>query len=328
MGKALRRFGAFALASAAILNTDAASSYVFWPPSETRIQVLTNNIGNGTGVPVDDNRKKMSAVLGGIGVQNSCGIAMSLSPSLGKYSDVYCFQYSNDDLKLDVVEKEIFDEYKKGRYKELIVYGHSMGGLDITNGINELQNEGVNVSTVFLDCSPSDAESVKSPGETMVKISPYFKNRAFGVITKLAVQTYTWLYGTEKRPQNTLKHQFSDAVRVTMDDTSPRTWLNQAASLNSNGIEAINRPIRNVKAVYFLPDDIEKDSVIKDADASRRYGKIYPNYEVVPILTQKHASPTVYSYEYNQAILKILAKNKETPAVGQVSPSVQPELLK
>lgn len=315
--------GALALVIAAY-DMDVSASVIANPPTSNSITNIEHSSGAGFNVQKTRTSDTVTIVISGLGVQSGENIARSLDPSLGKDSDVSYLKYSSNELDVVDIKHKIINVYKDGHYKNLRVYCHSIGGIIFTNLEKELINMGINITLVMLDGSPDGADSVRGLGRIVTKMESVVP--IGGYFTEYGVQLYEWTIGSEKRPQNSLSYQMGDAWRVTNDDNSPRTWASMLAYLEHNKVEDLEQ-ISNVPTYYIVPANIRDDNVVDNVKAIEGYRKVNINFEVISVKSRRHASPTVYSYEYNQVIMKILADSKKTPD-AQESSGMHRNLLK
>lgn len=289
----IRKIGTGLLALAGLfVVADTASSYIMWPSDENSIEMVNHTTGAAGSMNANTSaghhKDAMCLIVPGLGVQSGEKIARALEPSLGQHCDVAYVKYSNDSLKLDKIRQLIERHYFGGNYDELEVFGHSMGGAEITDIGAQLETDGVNISKIYLDGTPYDSNCVEGAGNLAIKVESAVPYEG-GFISKFLAQLYQWTLGSERRNNHNLWWQIKDAWNSAKSESSPRTWTSQLRFLNKFGKKS-HKPFR-ADVTYLTSKDPNADKVVDNPVAISEFKELFIGLEVANLNTVRHADP-------------------------------------
>lgn len=307
--KLFKKIGAVVLAVLGLsLIADTISCYEVWPSDSNGIGSINSDGGKTGSMSASSGHHNgaMCLVVPGLGVQSGEKIARALGPSLGTKCDVTYVRYSNNSLDLNDIRQRIEKYYFTGGYEELIVFGHSIGGAEITEIGPQLENDGVEISEIYLDGSPYDSDSVEGAGNLAVKVESTIPYRG-GFISKFMAQLYQWTLGSERRNNHNLWWQIKDAWNSAKSESSPRTWTSQLRFLDIFS-KSRHKPVK-ANVTYLTPEDPNIDNVVDNPDAISKFMDLYDDLTVAYLNTVRHADPGNNPGPYDNYL-----RNKKTPA--------------
>ena len=260
-----------------------------WRQHETTLQVFdTKGVRNGNA----------TFVVPGLGVQSGEGIMNALMPAfqLGQFAGF--IRYSDDALEVERIPDLINRAQHKLGFNGITLYLHSMAGSmapDILDGLDD----SVTVNRIDYNCSPWTAGFVYD--EDLVNIiSKLPVEGTYG--TKLLAQVID-RFGRSQYEHLSMKQKLEVVWRITNDEGSPKTWLQQLQYLADRDIKRYDSMPESIPSAFLTPEDLSSDNVVELHETIDVFTKSIPGIkQVVPVSCRGHANPRQYPHAYIEAM--------------------------
>lgn len=292
--------------NAAAIDTavEYATQEIMWPNDEARITVLD--------VPYNESTSVMTVVFEGFGQKSAHDISEVLSPTLSKlgpvaYADYPDSGFGDDRGMLQVLGTEIKDTMHEYDKTELVVVARSIGGLILLNTLPYLN--GVDIETVFLDCSPLVTSDAKEAMQAQIAL--WTKPFPHGFPHKIGIELYNSIFKYPD-PNVPLYTKITESIRIAKSGVAPQLGIDQLEIMNSSKLDYLKQFILpNTKFVYLRPDNVDNDNTVYIEPAIKGWDKLVNgNMAVLDIPNGGHANPTVRPDEYNSVINAWLFPNE------------------
>lgn len=286
----LKRALAGATLLATLWNYDVATDRLFEHKDETEVSNIYEYTSNG--------QKDLIITTTGYGDPYYQDLAETVGRLLNP-SDLLSVDYGSE-VNIEAIYDQTLQYIKTNNSKDISLYGVSMGGLVAIELGAKLINSGVNVTTIYLDSTPSGLGSTtdkSKAGAVAIEFVPFGRiTRFLGEISIKLIEQHDggfadkWRYAWHK----------SDSMPNSLI-VSQSEFLRKGVS--HEDVAVINNS--NVKIVYLRTKVATDDHMVNVDFSTNEFDALFTNYTVITG-DIGHAGTTHKEYE----VAKMLAQYK------------------
>ncbi|MBY6410170.1 alpha/beta hydrolase [Rhodococcus sp. BP-252] len=278
-----------------------------------------------------DPRDRATAVVDMVGLGNvdAAPTAMSL-PAFGAIGRVWAVRYDNRGIDTEVIGQLIAARAKTAGVKNVVLVGHSMGGVVALEVAQHLyEDSDVRVTGIVLDCTPLDLHAVRASsrdaGENLLRWIGWLpgarESRTLRTVVEMAARSERFV---DLHSSWYPRIHWDDAVDA-FDEVMRDKILNPSAASNGfiesqfrtivasgalDNLDALNRPVdgKPSPAIVFMRPSIGRADGVVDVDYSQsilfdRVGGSDGQLRVVRMPGTGHANPRQEPQRYNDAVV-------------------------
>ncbi|WP_225729434.1 MULTISPECIES: alpha/beta hydrolase family protein [unclassified Nocardia] len=264
----------------------------------------------------------------GLGNLDATSTAAAL-PALDRIGMVWAIRYDNQGIDTKVIADLIVRAAEQAALKNIVLVGHSMGGVIALEVAKHIRNESDRrLVGVMLDCTPVDLNAVRpesrSAGEDLVRWAGWLPGARESRLLRILAETYArrdrFLHvSPEGLPDIGFRELRDVEVEILRDKILSRDVASnglieaQFAAIVAGGaaddLRSLARPLdgKPRPAIIFIrPRDPDRDMVVDDEYSHRVLidisGGVNGTLLVVFTRTGGHANPISRPVEYNDII--------------------------
>ncbi|SNT08730.1 alpha/beta fold hydrolase [Rhodococcoides kyotonense] len=274
----------------------------------------------------------------GLGNVDAAPTAVSL-PTFDRIGRVWALRYDNRGIDTKVISDLIAERAATARVDNVVLVGHSMGGVVALEVAQHLyEDSGVRLTGIVLDCTPLDLHAVRSDsrdaGENLLRWIGWLpgarESRTLRTVVEMAARSDRFV---DLHSSWYPRIEWSNAVDA-FDEVLRDKILNRSAASNGfiesqfrtivasgalDNLDALTRPVRGKPspAVVFMRPSIGRADAVVDVDYSQsilfeRVGGSDGQLRVVRMSGTGHANPRQEPETYNAAVVSRVLPFLET----------------
>lgn len=277
-------------------NVDQLLTQSRWPNTKTIVSIYDNkSVADGN----------VWIVLPGLGVQDSEGIRRALRPTfqLAGYSG--SVRLSDREFNIDDIADGINRAQRKLGFKSVNLFLHSMSGTMLPDLVERF-DPAVTLGISAYNCTPWTEQYVAD--QALVKfIAGLPIEGTYG--SKFASQVFDRFGRKQQEVGLTTAQKWGVVFKMTNDDGSPETWLEQIRYLHRRQLPDYGKIPENSRSVFLAPQDLSSDRVVLLQDTLATYREDIPGIKSVDFVRASgHANPRQHPKEYMQALDLIMER--------------------